>query len=663
MNLPVELISLILSPLLAVSDDKFTDTSRVSPFAAYSASTSSYLLVCQQWRRVLERDLYQTVVIRSPAQAKALQDTLKAKPWLGKHVRKFRLEGWYGTYASKALGMCPNVTDLWIPISLWSDEKDTGFKAALSAINPRRACFHEEWLLCRRSVPKVQDRARALLISIIPSWTNLRAVQHSTPHGYGFLKQILPVLSRTDVETVYMKDETRCGPKFQLTTLPEYHPLLAKLSKLKVVRFNLSRSLLESMWTNNVRWESVITDKVFFNKLVFDETASPVPTTQTQAVSLAPRVELPRHERHESGEDLVPRTRSPLAEIPATSTNRPDPVKNRKAPSAPRLRKASAAAEVREVFLDISQLVAADTYKPDPSAFAAAQGLVRNYHNLTIVANAAARDYPAIFTSSGSSANMHFRTQRPGLTWETFRVLARNGSDLVVLHVALGSEPPDDPRDGSERVPSTEEFVAALAKFPQLESLVLDTHRPLDDKNCPLSESPNVPKRALSSLHSLGIVSWPTESWANLLWHLTHMRLPNLRRLDIPSADLVAGSEDLRRFLQVHGKKLTTIQMPGRIDRFLIRLCPNVTEWIVPHEHKDTMMFDINRLFKHPPGIPNLPITKLERIRFSTADLRIEIFEGLLDLDFKTWLPHLREIQIDEPELWPKDQCVQPFAL
>ncbi|KAJ7119063.1 hypothetical protein C8R44DRAFT_922983 [Mycena epipterygia] len=51
-SLPDEIISEILSPALKVSDEVFSDTSDVSPFATYSESRSAYLLVCKAWLRV-----------------------------------------------------------------------------------------------------------------------------------------------------------------------------------------------------------------------------------------------------------------------------------------------------------------------------------------------------------------------------------------------------------------------------------------------------------------------------------------------------------------------------------------------------------------------------------------------------------------------------------
>ncbi|KAJ7699467.1 hypothetical protein B0H14DRAFT_3653002 [Mycena olivaceomarginata] len=83
-SLPDEIISEILSPALKVSDEVFSDTSRVSPFSKYSESTSAYLLVCKSWLRVATPLLYNVVILRSKAQAKALSLSLAGNKVLGK---------------------------------------------------------------------------------------------------------------------------------------------------------------------------------------------------------------------------------------------------------------------------------------------------------------------------------------------------------------------------------------------------------------------------------------------------------------------------------------------------------------------------------------------------------------------------------------------------
>ncbi|KAJ7800097.1 hypothetical protein B0H13DRAFT_1673125 [Mycena leptocephala] len=90
-SLPAEIISEILSPALKVSDEMFSDTSDVSPFAKVSLSTSAYLVVCRDWLRVATPLLYNVVVLRSRSQACALEKVLQSHPELGRFIKKLRV--------------------------------------------------------------------------------------------------------------------------------------------------------------------------------------------------------------------------------------------------------------------------------------------------------------------------------------------------------------------------------------------------------------------------------------------------------------------------------------------------------------------------------------------------------------------------------------------
>ncbi|KAJ7863379.1 hypothetical protein B0H13DRAFT_2354214 [Mycena leptocephala] len=93
-SLPDEIISEIFSPALKISDEDFSDTSGVSPFAKYSESTSAYLLVCKSWLRVATPLLYNVVILRSKAHAKGLSLALSTNNLLGQFIKKLRVEVW-----------------------------------------------------------------------------------------------------------------------------------------------------------------------------------------------------------------------------------------------------------------------------------------------------------------------------------------------------------------------------------------------------------------------------------------------------------------------------------------------------------------------------------------------------------------------------------------
>ncbi|KAJ7294071.1 hypothetical protein C8J57DRAFT_990355, partial [Mycena rebaudengoi] len=89
-------LSEILSPALKVRDEDFSNTSDSSPFATYTESSSSMLLVYKDWLRVATPLLYHVVVLRSKAQAKALGESLRKNKDLGRFIKKLRVEGGYG---------------------------------------------------------------------------------------------------------------------------------------------------------------------------------------------------------------------------------------------------------------------------------------------------------------------------------------------------------------------------------------------------------------------------------------------------------------------------------------------------------------------------------------------------------------------------------------
>ncbi|KAJ7139115.1 hypothetical protein C8R44DRAFT_975071 [Mycena epipterygia] len=136
--LPDEIISEILSPALKVSDELFSDTSEVSPFADYSPSTSAYLLVCKDWLRVATPLLYNVVILRSKAQANALEKVLRSNPDFGRFVKKLRVEGGYGPAMHAILQSTPNITDIFLSLLIWSSDGTQGLCKGLPLINPHR---------------------------------------------------------------------------------------------------------------------------------------------------------------------------------------------------------------------------------------------------------------------------------------------------------------------------------------------------------------------------------------------------------------------------------------------------------------------------------------------------------------------------------------------
>nr|GAT45584.1 predicted protein [Mycena chlorophos] len=180
MSLPDEVLSLILTPLLLVPDEKFADTSSESPFS-HSFHVSNLLLVSKSWLRVSTPLLYAVVVLRSKQQARALEATLKLNVCLGQFVKKLRLEGGYGLAMKAILGRIPNLHTLFLSLDIWTYDSVAGLCQGLSLVNPRRLVLYDEDMadfeIARTMDTDASSRLAAKIASCISKWDNLRVVE------------------------------------------------------------------------------------------------------------------------------------------------------------------------------------------------------------------------------------------------------------------------------------------------------------------------------------------------------------------------------------------------------------------------------------------------------------------------------------------------------
>lgn len=130
-TLPDELVKQILLPIFLVPESKFFDTGEISPFSTPSPSCSTYLLVCKQWLRVATPLLYNCVIIRSKAQAQALERVLLSNPAFGKQTKKLRVEGGFGMHMNCILKCAYNVEDLVLSLMITSADTVSGLKKSL----------------------------------------------------------------------------------------------------------------------------------------------------------------------------------------------------------------------------------------------------------------------------------------------------------------------------------------------------------------------------------------------------------------------------------------------------------------------------------------------------------------------------------------------------
>ncbi|KAJ7119100.1 hypothetical protein C8R44DRAFT_878607 [Mycena epipterygia] len=160
-SLPDEIISEILSPALKVCNDVFSDTSNVSPFATYSESSSAYLLVCKAWLRVATPLLYNTVILRSKAQAKAL-------------------EGGYGPSMATILECSPNISDLFLSFQIWATDNVDGLCEGLPLINPTHFILQDDGERMKQN--KIALKLEDALTNAISKWDRLLIVD--LPYSY-----------------------------------------------------------------------------------------------------------------------------------------------------------------------------------------------------------------------------------------------------------------------------------------------------------------------------------------------------------------------------------------------------------------------------------------------------------------------------------------------
>ncbi|KAJ7051361.1 hypothetical protein C8F01DRAFT_1237238 [Mycena amicta] len=168
-NAPVEILTEILRPLLKHSDAAFSDTSE---------KTSS-----GRWRlRGLflpprQQSLAAVVILRTTAQAVALERVLKRYPDMGNYILKLRVEGGFGTAMHTILKCATRLRELFISLVISASDNVKGLCSGLPHVNP-----HSVYLYDRNynrlgngfSKNKKVDELFQTVVSLIPNWNNLK---------------------------------------------------------------------------------------------------------------------------------------------------------------------------------------------------------------------------------------------------------------------------------------------------------------------------------------------------------------------------------------------------------------------------------------------------------------------------------------------------------
>ncbi|KAJ7503396.1 hypothetical protein B0H11DRAFT_582819 [Mycena galericulata] len=234
--LPDEIISEILSPALKVSDELFSDTSDVSPFAKYTLSTSAYLLVCKDWLRVATPLLYNVVVLRSKSQANALEKVLLQNQEFGRFIKKLRVEGGFGIALHTILKSAPNITDVSLSLAIWSSDSTSGLCKGLSLINPQRVILLDPY--ARKPLKNQQLATLSKTVrSCIRTWDNMKIF--GFPYGSKTMYDpiwtqralnLVEALSQSHVQTVLLSST--------FNGIPSFIEPLCKIGSLKVLQFH-----------------------------------------------------------------------------------------------------------------------------------------------------------------------------------------------------------------------------------------------------------------------------------------------------------------------------------------------------------------------------------------------------------------------------------------
>lgn len=172
-KLPNGLVREILMPLLHVPNEMLHDVYYFSPFTLKPGRqpVSSVLEVCKQWYAVGAPLLYEVVVLRSGAQTYTFERTLRGGE-LGVIVKKFRVEGGYGTTMRTILDSSPNIKDFGIFSNLRVHDSEKGFANALDAMDPTTLTVLDLQRDTIRSHRPLRSTAKTIGL-VLRNWKNL----------------------------------------------------------------------------------------------------------------------------------------------------------------------------------------------------------------------------------------------------------------------------------------------------------------------------------------------------------------------------------------------------------------------------------------------------------------------------------------------------------
>lgn len=172
-SLANETLHSILNIAFCIEDDHFVGRGTLNgPFANVQYSTADLLLVCKRWMRVATPLLFETVIIRSAAQAQALAKALKKNKQFGGMIKKARIEGGYGVATKNILELAPNIDSLCISLCYASSDNARPMFNVLSTLRLKRLALCNLDLESNASNAQI-SYAREKLRLCLSGWTYL----------------------------------------------------------------------------------------------------------------------------------------------------------------------------------------------------------------------------------------------------------------------------------------------------------------------------------------------------------------------------------------------------------------------------------------------------------------------------------------------------------
>ncbi|KAH6909296.1 hypothetical protein BKA70DRAFT_1278108 [Coprinopsis sp. MPI-PUGE-AT-0042] len=675
-HLPDEIVKEILSPALLVPNEAFASTSWKSPFANYQLTSSTILVVCKDWLRVATPLLYETIILRSKAQAQALALAVKNDPQLGKFIKKVRLEGGYGNSVHEIFKHSPNIRHLWQKGGLSSNESISGYAKAFKLVSLEALIVVDG---SGRSTGKINDNLYDAIAEAIKESSqdlSFLGLSYSSWHRRSGLDTVLEACSTLSKIKVLQLDQNYVAPAtiklMQKDTLQEI-----RISSRNPKPAYETLRVTPTSWSGSKSLETVMKEnKSVYKKVVYRSSDNPSPLARVALPAIVQATAVTQTSdpswkafANSSADDqarlwtLILRHAMLLDDdlgLPNTPFNRP----MHYLVAAPWRKYVANLAVVSKEF---NALVTPLLYERVlVTSHKGAEALVVSPHKKFIkflwvsgflalpsdfiasCPNLVTISSPfSVYAAGVKGIDLGFRGLFQPLYSAMTVFLSSNGLFALrnvshtLCHLHLHFQ-----LTGRERINTIDGAFQSLAQLDSLQSLVISG---MDAKTqSQAKKNPRLPGTAFSKLECLAIPHQGSAFAARFLQSLKTVELPALRRVDLQGFHI---SSSAKAFLKVHGQKLSILQAGFGYNGLFSEQCPNVQHWIVPGAEAKKDRYEFSALnCNQTANVLLETIIILDRY-FSR---RPKDAPQLLDLDFSP-LPHLREIVINGLE-WPIDQ-------